>query len=396
MMKSRGSTGVAPGRSGKADRIEGVDSIRCGFALEEPLEIGGRRIANREYTVARVTTGGGISGHSYAYAPGAPLDRAITSELAERLVGENWWDSYRLQEWVLGLESDFPAAVVRRAYGLIDICLWDIKAKVLGRPLWQLLGGYERSIPVILVEGYARRDEDGAGFAERIAGRVNQGFPMIKIAYSGGPEAAEDRLRETRARIPAEAKLIMDAVWAWNDLDDLEDAVRATAKWSPYDLAWLEDPFPASEISAISALRKECVSPIAVGDDLTSLETLRALLDADAVDIVRLDITALGGVGPLRVAMSLASCYGRQVSPHIYPEVHQHFAFAFPGVSYIEVFPIDSPFWCTEKFVRSDLYERLADGRLSAPAEPGVGIEIDWDVVKAHALHERSGLPCTK
>jgi L-alanine-DL-glutamate epimerase-like enolase superfamily enzyme len=101
--------------------------------------------------------------------------------------------------------------------------------------------------------------------------------------------------------------------------------------------------------------------------------------------VVRLGVTELGGLGRLQTATTLASRYGRPVSPHIYPEVHQHFAFAQPGVSYVELFPDDSPFWCTERFVRSDLHNRLDCGWLSAPTQPGVGIELDWSVVEAKA-----------
>jgi galactonate dehydratase len=134
----------------------------------------------------------------------------------------------------------------------------------------------------------------------------------------------------------------------------------------------------------ISALRSRCRAPIGAGDAMTGLGTLLALLAADALDVVRLDITQLGGVGPLQTAMAFASLYGRPVSPHIYPEVSQHLAFARPGVSFVEMFPDDSPFWRTERFVRSDLDTRLERGRLSAPTQPGVGIEIDWSVVSAH------------
>jgi L-alanine-DL-glutamate epimerase-like enolase superfamily enzyme len=374
------------------DRILEIDSATCEFELDEPLEIGGRLIARREYTVARVTTGGGIHGQAYAYSRGAPLHEVINGALAEELVGENWWDVYRLHEWTTALESAAPKDLIRRAYALIDLCLWDIRGKAVGLPLWQLLGGYRRTIPVILVEGYPRRNEDCRVFAERIASRVDEGFHAIKIAYSGGAVEAEERLRETRGRVGADVRLIMDAVWAWTDVDE---ALRAVKRWSAYDLAWVEDPFPAEEVSAIRTLRRAVTTPIGVGDDLTSLTTLLALLNADAIDVVRLDVTELGSVGRFQAAMAFASRYGRAVSPHIYPEVHQHFAFAQPGVAYVEFFPADSPFWCTEKFVRSDVHDRVHDGQLTAPSEPGLGIEVDWDVVAAHGTSARAEVPFT-
>jgi L-alanine-DL-glutamate epimerase-like enolase superfamily enzyme len=373
-------------RSTASDRIEEVYPATCRFALDEPLDIGGHRISAREYTVARVTTEDGITGSAYAYTQGAPLEQVIREAFTDYLVGESWWDVDRLQEWAAGLETDFPREIVQRAYSLIDICLWDIRGKALGVPLWQLLGGYRQTIPLLLVEGYPRVDEDPETFAQRISDRVHQGFEAIKIAYSGVPSNATDRLRATRERVSSDVQLVVDGAWSWETVDE---AASLADQWSPYDLAWLEDPFAASEVGMISALRDRCGSPIGAGDAMTSLETLGALLAADALDVVRLDITQLGGIGPFQAAMAFASLYGRPVSPHIYPEVHQHLAFARPGVSYVELFPDDSPFWRTGRFVRSDLDTRIERGQLTAPTQPGVGIEIDWTVVAAHAPPDR-------
>jgi L-alanine-DL-glutamate epimerase-like enolase superfamily enzyme len=383
MLKARQSPGRAsPG----ADRIGEIASAACRFALDEPLEIGGQRITTREYTVARVTTESGITGSAYAYSQGAPLAEVIDEAFTDYLVGENAWDVDRLRGWAAGLETDFPKEIVQRAYSLIDICLWDIRGKALGLPLWQLLGGYRQTVPLLLVEGYPRVDEDPETFAQRISARVDQGFKAIKIAYSGVPSNATDRLRATRAAVPGDVQLIVDAAWSWASV---EEAVGVADQWSAYDHAWLEDPFAATEDAMISALRRGCRSPIGAGDAMTSLETLAALLAADALDVVRLDITQIGGIAPFQAAMALASVYGRPVSPHIYPEVHQHLAFARPGISYVELFPDDFPFWRTERFVRSDLGTRIDNGWLTAPTEPGIGIDIDWAVVAAHAPPDR-------
>ena len=151
--------------------------------------------------------------------------------------------------------------------------------KAFGLPLWQLLGGYRQTIPVLLVQGYPRVNEDAATFAQRIADRVDQGFEAIKIAYSGVPGDATDRIRETRARVPGDIQLVVDAAWSWESVDE---AVGVADQWSAYDLAWVEDPFAAHEVGMISALRGRCRAPIGAGDAMTGLGTLLALLAADA------------------------------------------------------------------------------------------------------------------
>src|SRR3954453_17436761 len=127
--------------------IEEIHSATCRFDLDEPLDIGGHRISSREYTVARVTTKSGITGSAYVYSQGAPLEQVIDDALVGHLIGDNAWDVNRLQERSAGLETDFPNEIVQRGYSLIDVCLWDIRAKALGLPLWQLLGGYRQTIP---------------------------------------------------------------------------------------------------------------------------------------------------------------------------------------------------------------------------------------------------------
>jgi L-alanine-DL-glutamate epimerase-like enolase superfamily enzyme len=132
---------------------------------------------------------------------------------------------YRLEERATSLETEYPREITRRAYALIDICLWDVRGKALGLPVWRLLGGYMQTIPVILVEGYPRLNEDPETFAQRIADRANDGFKAIKIAYSGDPDDAADRIRETRARVSSGVQLIVDAAWAWQNVDDAVTAI---------------------------------------------------------------------------------------------------------------------------------------------------------------------------
>ena len=96
--------------------------------------LGGWARTSIDMLLVRMDTDGGITGCAYVYSQGAPLEKVIREAFTDYLVGENAWDVDRHQEWAAGLETDFPAEIVQRAYSLIDICLWDIRGKALPAP----------------------------------------------------------------------------------------------------------------------------------------------------------------------------------------------------------------------------------------------------------------------
>ena len=358
-------------------RVAAVEARRCAYAIDPPLVIAGRTIDRREYAVARVVSDSGATGSAYLYSEGERADELVVERLAPQLVGR------RLED--LGPDSvDVAVAggdhALRRAGALLDLCLWDLRAQAAGLPLWRLLGGGNRErVPVLMVDGYPRAGETPSDLGRRIAARADEGYRTVKIAYAGSVDDLDACVREARVGA-AEPALVVDAVWLWRRADDARETV---ARMCELDLAWVEDPIPSAEVEEIRKLRDRAACPIGIGDDLTSLGTLAALVGREAIDVVRLDVTQLGSIGRFRAALALAAEAALPVSPHIYPELHQHLAFAHPGITHVELFPADSPFWFTTRFVRSDVFERIADGHLSPPTRPGLGLELDWDAVEA-------------
>src|SRR3954470_14852430 len=111
------------------DRIAAVDARTCSYRITPPLEIGGRTITHREYAVARVMTGCGLTGNAYLYSEEPHLDDLITEHLSPKLIGRC---VSQLSPTLF--DTDAPSAPVaagseialRRAGSLIDLCLWDL------------------------------------------------------------------------------------------------------------------------------------------------------------------------------------------------------------------------------------------------------------------------------
>jgi len=361
--------------------IDEVEAWRLRIPLATPIVLGGMAIAHREFVVIRVRTAGGLEGAAYSLTRDAPLDLVLTEYLGPRLLGQDALDTERVHEKLVRDSVSLGAVgLVGRGLSLLDICLWDIKGRAAGMPVWRLLGGHASTAPVAIVAPYADGQEDGAAYAERLAGLATRGYSKIKLYPLSDPDAMRRRLAAVRARVGPDVGLVVDMAWSFRSVPD---AIAAVRSWEEARLDWVEDPFPADDWRAIRALSEAVETPIAAGDEVSVVATMERLIAERAVDILRLDATSIGGFTSFASIRGAASRAGLVISPHAYGEIHRHCVHAWPGVSPVEVFPPASPNWGTSRFMTADL--DVADGRaeVDAPVEPGLGWSIDWDLVEA-------------
>jgi L-alanine-DL-glutamate epimerase-like enolase superfamily enzyme len=189
------------------------------------------------------------------------------------------------------------------------------------------------------------------------------------------------RLTAVREAVGPDVTLVLDVVWAWRDV---QAAIEIAHGWAPARLAWIEDPFPPDYVKQTRRLKASISTPIGAGDEVSSPSIFDALLSQEAIDVVRLDATTIGGITGFADVYSRAAAAGYKVSPHIYPEVHQHCAFAWPSVEPVEMFPRGGAFDFSHQFVIDGALEFETPGRLRAPSREGVGLEIDWRSVEDH------------
>jgi L-alanine-DL-glutamate epimerase-like enolase superfamily enzyme len=107
------------------------------------------------------------------------------------------------------------------------------------------------------------------------------------------------------------------------------------------------------------------------------------MLDPRAADIWRLDVTTVGGFTEAQRILGLASAYGVPLSPHIYAELHVHLAASAAAVISVEYVPPESEIDLSHRFIGAPLVP--VAGRLGVPADPGLGIELDLERVRAAA-----------
>jgi L-alanine-DL-glutamate epimerase-like enolase superfamily enzyme len=353
--------------------VASVEAWLCVLPIERPFDLGATLLTERDYLVVRLTSSDGHQGVAYCLGRGGAFAGAVEA-VAGELIGLDE-EAARARQAARIRECRLPVEELRTR-SLIDICIWDMAGRRLNVPVWELLrpGGAPGPLPVLMVEGYAVPGEDDNAFAARMAARVAGGASALKLRNLPDAEATARRLAATRRAIGWDVDLVLDAGWGWGEAD-IDVAIEAARTWSPYRLAWLEDPFPAGHAAVTAELR--AASPIAIGaGDEFDPVALGELLAHDAVEILRVDATTVGGVTGF-MAMREAAGHGIQISPHVSAEVHQHCAFACDAVAPVELFASDRQFDAACAFVSDSSLAWSGGGEISPPTGPGLGLHVD-------------------
>ena len=175
----------------------------------------------------------------------------------------------------------------------------------------------------MLVAAYPLADRTPESLAEDVDPLRRDGWTLLKIARDPDPGRMRRSLETAAAGLPGGARLVVDAGYGWRSS---EEALAELPLWGETPLAWLEDPLVPEDAEGCAAIRRGGPHPVGVGDEVTHITTFRALLDAGALDVLRLDVPAVGGVTPALRVQELAAERGVPCSLHIYPEIGVHLA----------------------------------------------------------------------
>jgi L-alanine-DL-glutamate epimerase-like enolase superfamily enzyme len=361
-----------------SDAIRSIETGVARIALPRPLRIGSGEIRSREYAAVRVTTESGLVGKAYCLTREAPVAECVRRLVAPALLGadasepELCWQRAARATILIG-----RVGLVVRAVGLVDIALWDIAAQRAGLPLWQLLGGSAEPVPVMLVAAYPTPDRTPEELAADVIRGARNGYRLLKVSRDADPLRMRALLESAYAGLPDNARIVVDASFAW---PDATTALAEISQWGDSPLAWLEDPVVPEDAANAAALRRGAAYPIGIGDEVSSLTTYAGLLDASAIDRLRLDVVAIGGVTAARTVQRLAAEHAVPVSFHVYPELSVQLAAAGGGI--IETFDRDvpggNPLDPAHTLISSGDIE-LEAGASRPPLGPGLGFDLDWE-----------------
>lgn len=335
---------------------------------------------SQETPIVTITDSDGATGTGYSYTigtGGSSVMRLLADHLVPRIIGD---DADRIEAIWHKLEFATHAttigAITAIALTAIDTALWDLRAKKQGLPLWKLAGGAREKAPLYTTEGGWLHIEAQALVDDALQAR-EKGFRGSKVKI-GKPTGAEDfaRLSAVRKALGDDYEIMTDC----NQGFAVDEAIRRAARLRDLDLAWIEEPLPADDIDGHVRLSNSTPTPIAVGESLYSIRHFREYMQKGGCNIVQVDVGRIGGITPWLKVAHAAEAFDIPVCPHFLMELHVSLVCAVQNGKYVEYIPqLDD---LTGKHMK------IADGFGYAPNDPGIGIDWDWDRVKALSIAE--------
>ncbi len=360
--------------------ITQIEVWACRVPLPVPLDFGTYSVSSRHYVALRIRTRSGLYGDVVGHCRGSPVDVAIADLLAPRLIGSDALDINARERDFLALTVPLERdGVMGRAWSLIELALQGIAAGARQFPVWRAIGGSQRRLAVQLVEGYTIPNESDQAFADRLLARVREGYTALKIAgsqYQDGRVLLR-RLRLIRQEAP-QTRLVVDMGWSWQRADEHSEQLAAMADLG---IDWLEDAFPRDAVGEYARAAQLTTMPVGCGDEATRASDILAVVERTTPAVVRLDVTALGGITGVLPLMRQIITARRRVSLHEFADLHIHVALAEPTVDHVEMFPADRPFDARHLLTLSSAHQRVTRGWFNPPMEPGLGIDLDLDQV---------------
>jgi len=360
--------------------IAAISARTVRVPLERPVRTSNLVIDAREFVIAEVRADGGAVGYGFGFTRDGLVAATIEHNLAPLLLGtdpllnEHAWASMYGATRYLGRRG-----VVMRAISAVDIALWDLKGKLLGVPVWRLLGGHKRRVPAYVAGGYYGSATDPADVEREFRGYRDAGYRGAKLNLGGvARELDLERVAAARTGLGSEPSLAVDFNGV---LTSASAAMRWARDLEAFDIAFLEEPFSMDDRRSIRGLARRSTVPVAMGEDESGRWAFAELLDLDAVDVLRHDATLVGGISEWTKVAGLALAHRLELFPHWFPEIHVHMAAAYPDCRGVEFIAPESGVMNLHQLLRAPLGH--ADGHTEPPDEPGLGIAWDWDAIDA-------------
>jgi L-alanine-DL-glutamate epimerase-like enolase superfamily enzyme len=364
----------------------------------------------RYWILVKVTTACGITGwgECYASSVGPRAMRAVIADVFERhMAGENP-ENIELM-FRRAYSSGFtqrPDLTVMGAFSGLEIACWDILGKARERPVWALLGGMMNDRIRAYSYLYPLPGHDLGAFwtspemaAESASALVAQGYTAVKFdpagpyTIRGGHSPAMSDISMSVAFCAAVREAVgdrADLLFGTHGQFTPAGAIRLGQALEPYAPLWFEEPVPPDDLAGMAEVARAVRIPVATGERLTTKAEFGAVLKAGAASILQPALGRAGGIWEMKKVAAMAEAAGAQMAPHLYAgpvewAANVHLAASIPNLLMAET--IETAFHAD--LIRGGI--RVEDGFILPPQAPGLGIEVDEALARAHPF-DGSGL----
>jgi D-arabinonate dehydratase len=274
-------------------------------------------------------------------------------------------------------------ALAMRAISILDIALWDLKARHANLPLFPLLGGVTKRVPVLVPCGYRREGDSNYNLQSELQHYRDAGVTAVKTMFTPSQlKAQAATINQARAVLGNDILLGNDFVAAGANSPEL---LRALDSVTSAKLDFIEDPFPLSNQQEFTAFRQNWKGLLMTGETVSTLTAAHDLCNSGWINAARFDATVCGGVTAWMRMHALATARHQPVWPHCFPEIHAHLA-AATGAPFVES-PL--PTYETVNFaavLSSPL--PIAGGFYELPNRPGLGLDLNDEKLHAMRVNE--------
>lgn len=376
--------------------IEKIETFILKDKLSKSFFFSQWEYSERCICIVKVTASNGQFGWGEGYGPAGVLEAGIKF-LEPYVIGQNPLENEVVWSTMYRKTLDYARrGVLVASMSAIDIALWDLKGKILGLPVSTLLGGAHRKKIRPYATGLYFTDHDNPSrdFEEEIKLYKSQGFKAIKMKVGLGVNEDYQNVKRMRELLGDDIQLMIDSNHAYT----LREAIALCKKIEPFDISWFEEPVSPEYYQQYNELRSKTSIPITGGECEYLRFGFHQLLRNKSVDIIQPDICASGGLTEAKRISALASTYGIDVVPHTWgTSIGIHVALHF--IANLENMPgrMKSPDFLIEyDQTENGLRERLTypkikmiDGMIEVPTTPGLGIEVDEEILKEYCINEQ-------
>ena len=288
---------------------------------------------------AQGTTG---LGYSYAHGCGVPFIRETLFPVVLKkspFAIASVWNGMNAAVRNFG-----RSGIASCAIAAVEMALWDLKGRILKLPLVELLGAARERIPVYGSGGFTSYSE--GRLCRQLSGWNSEGISMVKMKVGRAPDLDPARVAAARRAIGGAAQLFVDANGAYS----VKQALRLASAFSEQNVRWFEEPVSSNDLPGLRFIREhtpllsvfhigrtDSDMDIAAGEYNYDLRQARAMLEAQAVDVLQADATRCGITGFLQMA-ELCEAFETPLSAHTAPAVHAHLCCAAQRARHVEYF----------------------------------------------------------
>ncbi|NRB01942.1 MAG: mandelate racemase/muconate lactonizing enzyme family protein [Rhodobacteraceae bacterium] len=357
----------------------------------------------RYWILVKVTTDTGITGWGECYASSVgpeAMGHVIRDVFDRHMAGESP-ENIELM-FRRAYSSGFtqrPDLTVMGAFAGLEIACWDILGKARERPVWALLGGQMNDRIRAYTYLYPLPQHDMTAFwtspemaGEPAADCIARGYTAVKFDPAGPYTMRGGHMPGMRdiSMSVAFCKAIREAVGDRADLlfgthgqFTTAGAIRLGQALEPYSPLWFEEPIPPDAVGEMAKVARAVRIPVATGERLTTKVEFAEVLRQGAAEILQPALGRAGGIWEMKKVAAIAEVHNAQMAPHLYAgpvewAANVHLAASIPNILMCET--IETPFH--DALIKGGI--QVEDGFITPPEAPGLGIEVDEDLARAH------------